>query len=58
MWSIGCIIFEYYVGFTLFQVRTVRCMATSQLVKEDAGCSPVQPGASGNHGLPSITAVL
>lgn len=20
VWSIGCIIFEYYVGFTLFQV--------------------------------------
>lgn len=23
VWSIGCIIFEYYVGFTLFQVRSV-----------------------------------
>lgn len=22
VWSVGCILFEYYIGFTLFQVRT------------------------------------
>eukprot|EP00076_Gallus_gallus_P033627 XP_024999165.1 dual specificity protein kinase CLK2 isoform X2 [Gallus gallus] len=54
VWSIGCIIFEYYVGFTLFQVRTVCCVASSQVVKEDVGCFPVQPAASGTDGVPSI----
>lgn len=58
VWSIGCIIFEYYVGFTLFQVRTVCCVASSQVVKEDVGCFPAQPAASGTDGVPSITAVL
>lgn len=47
VWSIGCIIFEYYVGFTLFQVRTVCCVASSQVVKEDVGCFPAQPAALG-----------
>lgn len=49
MWSIGCIIFEYYVGFTLFQVRTVFCgyFPTGERMLAASQHSPEAPGRMG-----------